>query len=130
MLLLEVTFGPRLTKNVKQQCEPNTLKFKIQETGNAPGRDRSGALGTPGGDRSGSLGTPGRDRTKCPANSRERSLARAANSREGLLRTGLKKTPMTGNSCNVFFTNEAEKNDGELLSTSFCTELHCAFFDV
>ena len=29
---------------------------------------------------------------------------------------------------NVFFTNEADKNDGELLSTSFCTELRCASF--
>ena len=31
-------------------------------------------------------------------------------------------------SINVFFTNEAEKNDGELLSTSFYTELRCASF--
>ena len=29
---------------------------------------------------------------------------------------------------NVFFANEAEKNDGELLSTSFCTELRRASF--
>ena len=29
---------------------------------------------------------------------------------------------------NLFFANESEKNDGELLSTSFCTELRCASF--
>ena len=29
---------------------------------------------------------------------------------------------------NVFFTNWSRKNDGELLSTSFCAELRCASF--
>ena len=43
-------------------------------------------------------------------------------------RTPIRTGELSSDQPGIFFTNDAEKNDGEQLSTSFCTEFRCPFF--